>query len=175
MKYFFWLLPIEAQRAYYQNLIDQFARTYSGPVFVPHITVYSGTFASDLSPERILAQATSHLSPYTLQVDRLRYTELLTKSFFVQLHPSHLLQNFSETLRAQALPPANYQLDPHLSLLYQHLPEADKQHLAISIQLHGPHITFDEISVITSPIPTRSPGDVAQWQEVYRQKLSTLS
>ncbi|ETX05148.1 2'-5' RNA ligase family protein [Candidatus Entotheonella palauensis] len=175
MRYFFWLLPIESQRAYYQDLIDQLARTYNGPVFVPHITVYSGTFASDISSERLLAQTMVRFSPYTLQIDRLRYTELFTKSFFVQLHPSQPLQALSGALRAQALPPANYEPDPHLSLLYQDIPEADKQQLAMSIQLPGSHITFDEISVITSPIPTRSPRDVAQWQEVYRQKLSAIS
>lgn len=117
MRYSFWLLPTETERATYQDLIAQLAQTYNGPVFVPHITIYSGAFDPDTSPERILSQNQTRFSSYTLQVDCLRYTELFTKSFFIQFNPSQPLEAFSDTLRAQALPPADYKLDPHLSLL----------------------------------------------------------
>lgn len=170
-KYSFWLLPVETERDIYQDLIHRLSHTYDAPDFAPHVTIYSGIFAPETSPEQLVAQAIAGISPFTMQVNGLRYTDTFLKSLFIQLQPSPPLQAMSETIGTQALPVSNYVLDPHLSLLYKRLPESEKQRIVASIQLPNTTISFDEVSVISTPTPTRTAHDVARWQEVHRQKL----
>ncbi len=170
-KYSFWLLPVEAERHIYQDLIHHLSRTHDAPDFVPHVTIYSGVFAPESSPESLVAQAIAGLSPFAMQIEGLRHTNVFTKSLFIQLQPSQPLQAMSDILRTQARPASDYVLDPHLSLLYKRLPETEKQRIAASIPLSNSHITFDEIRVISTPTPTRTADDVARWQEVARQTL----
>ncbi len=111
------------------------------------------------------------MPPFAMQVVGLHGADIFTKSLFIQLQPSPCLQTISDALRAQTLTTSDYELDPHLSLMYQLVSESEKQQIIASIELPNSRITFDEVSVISAPTPTRTPADVARWKEVCRRKL----
>jgi Cyclic phosphodiesterase-like protein len=167
----FWLLPTATDRAFLQNLINDLAQAHESPVFEPHVTLYSGTYAPDEPLDLILAQAVDEVEPLPLRVDRISYTPQFTKTLFVQFCASPRLSRLSDRIRACSSRPSDYVLDPHLSLMYNHMSEAEQQRLAVSIQVPLDVVTFDEVCVTVTPTPTRSPQDVARWDIPWRHKL----
>jgi hypothetical protein len=151
-------------------MINHLAQTYEGPVFEPHVTLYSGTYAPDERFDAILAQAGSEAEPLRLHVDTVSYTAQFTKTLFVQFQPSLRLSRLSDRIRAHASQPFDYVLDPHLSLMYKCMSEAEQRRIAASIRVPLDTVTFDEVCVTVTPTPTRSPQDVARWEIRWRQK-----
>ena len=167
----FWLLPTESQRAEFETIITHLAQTYDAPVFMPHITIYSGVYADDERPEVILEQAIQGVPPLTLQVDTIRYSPQYTKTLFVQFHPSAPLADLMNAIRQRSATPSDYVLDPHLSLIYQHMREEDQHHLATTIELAQDTVLCDGVSLIVSATPTLSREDVERWESRWQGSL----
>jgi Cyclic phosphodiesterase-like protein len=167
----YWLVPAAAHRAFFQELIETLAHTYQAPIFVPHVTIYSGESPVDENPQEIIAQATLGVQEIRLQVDCILYTDTFTKTLFVQFHPSEPLSHMSESMRRLSARPSAYRLDPHLSLLYKHMAAQDKQRLAATIQVPMSEVSFDAVWANTSAGGTHTAEDVERWQIVSRKNL----
>ncbi|MCZ6876451.1 MAG: cyclic phosphodiesterase-like protein [bacterium] len=167
----YWLLPSTADCAFFQDIINTLAKTYEAPSFEPHVTIYSGPYTPQDNPEAILQQATNSIQRVCLRLDNLLYTDVFTKTLFVQFHPSPILTAISETLRHAASGPSDYSLNPHLSLIYKQLSEEAKQHLVSSLHIPQSEVIFDEVSVMLSSGRTQTPEDVENWNIIYRKKL----
>ena len=167
----YWLVPAAPARDILQERIRALAHMYNAPVFVPHVTIYSGESPLVEKPLDIIRTATRALREVRLQIDRLLYTEHFTKTLFVQFHASEWLRDLTETMRGLSVQPSMYRLDPHLSLLYKDMPEAEKQHLTATLQLPMSEIGFDEVWAISSSGATRTAADVRAWEVVARQRL----
>jgi hypothetical protein len=156
---------------FFQELIDTLAQTHQAPVFAPHVTIYSGESPPDENPLEIIAQSTRGVQEVRLRVASILYTDAFTKTLFVQFHPSEQLGRITEHMRRLSAQPSAYRLDPHLSLLYKHMPAQDKQQLAATIQLPLTEVAFDAVWANTSAGGTRTAEDVRRWQVVCRQAL----
>jgi len=167
----YWLVPAAAERAVFQDLINTLARLYSAPTFVWHVTLYSGESPADEHPLEITAQATRTVHVVRLQVDRVLYTADFTKTLFVQFHPSSLLSQMTDALRRLSTTPAAYTLNPHLSLLYQHMREPEQRRLAATLALPLSTVACDEVWAIASWGATRTAADVTRWEVVGCQPL----
>ena len=169
----FWLLPAEEDRLIFEAIIARLAQAYDAPVFAPHVTLYSGEYADHEDPGAILQQAIRGMDSVALTVDSIRTTRAFTKTLFVQFAPSEPLNTLSDRLRQQSATPSGYRLDPHLSLLYKHMPEADQQRAAETISLPQTQVSFDAVAGNVSPTPTRTRDDVERWE--MRWCMSLLS
>lgn len=167
----YWLLPSAADRALFQHMINTLAQTYDAPSFEPHVTIYSGTYTAQDHPAAFLQQATNPIQYIRLCVDTLRYTDVFTKTLFVQFHPCRVLTTICEALRHTVSEPSDYVLNPHLSLIYKQLSKATKQHLVSSLHVPQSQIVFDEVGAVVSTGRTQTAQDVERWQMIYRQKL----
>jgi 2'-5' RNA ligase len=167
----YWLLPSAAERGFFQNIINTLATTYEAPSFEPHVTIYSGTHSPSDNPETILQQATNGIQCIRLCVETLLYTDVFTKTLFVQFHPSPVLTAISETLRHAVSAASDYVLNPHLSLLYKQMGQEVKQHLVSSLPIPPSEVIFDEVSAVLSSGKTQTPQDVERWHTVYRKNL----
>jgi hypothetical protein len=168
----YWLLPSTADRIFFQDIINTLAKTYDAPSFEPHVTIYSGVYSlQDDNPKVILQQATNNVRRVRLCVDTLLYTDVFTKTLFVQFHPSPILAAISKTLRNAAAAPSDYLLNPHLSLIYKQISQETKQHLVASLRIPQSEISFDEVSAVMSSGRTQTPKDVERWDTLYRKKL----
>jgi hypothetical protein len=169
----FWLLPAEEDRLIFEAIIARLASAYDAPVFAPHVTLYSGEYADHEDPGAILAQAIRGMDSVALTVESIRTTRAFTKTLFVQFAPSEPLNALSDRLRQRSAMPSGYRLDPHLSLLYKHMPEADQQRVAETISLPQTQVSFDAVAGNVSPTPTRTRDDVERWE--MRWCMSLLS
>jgi cyclic phosphodiesterase-like protein len=170
----YWLVPAAAERAIFQDLITTLAHRYRAPVFVPHVTLYSGESPPDERPLDIMAQATRTVHVVQLQIERILYTDAFTKTLFVQLYPSAVLCQLTDALRRLSAMPSAYVLNPHISLLYKHMCESEQRHLAATISLALSTVSCDAVWAIASWGLTRTAADVTQWEVVGCQPLQPV-
>lgn len=167
----FWLIPSEEDKAFFQQIIDNLSQEYDAPTFTPHVTIYSGEYAPDESPAELIEKATQDVQPFSLKVGQLLYTEEFTKTLFVQFDQSPILRHISDTLRRNSKKPSEFALNPHLSLIYQHLSESIKKSLITKISLPKSEVWFDEVRAISTPNKVKGWEDVKSWEVICIRKL----
>jgi 2'-5' RNA ligase len=94
------------------------------------------------------------------------------KTLFVQLALNAKLRRLNETIRGAAQDSSDYQLKPHLSLLYKKMSVLARRELARSIKLPFSEVIFDSIKAVRCASPTRNRADVEQWRVVATKTLS---
>jgi len=171
----FWLIPAAADRQFFQETIARLAQDYAAFSFTPHVTIYWGEFADDESLAEILESAVRGISSFSLQCDRILYTDQFTKTLFVQFHPSTTLSQITETIRNQSKYPSDFTLNPHLSLMYKHLDADIKQTIASTISLPRAEVFFDEIQVLLTPNTAQTREDIENIKLVINYQLSVKS
>lgn len=157
MKVAFWLIP--SDRDFYQSLIHDLAQRYNAPIFQPHVTLYSGNFEHS----KILEFLQTPID-LVLPIDRIQYSNQFTKALFIQLVSTPQLNRLSQSI--QAFFGSLYSFDPHLSLIYAQLDEAEQRSLSKEIQLRDRTIHFDHLSAIEIPTPPQTRKDVEAWREI---------
>jgi 2'-5' RNA ligase len=168
----YWLIPAEPQRSLFKQLIETLAAQHDAPVFAPHVTIFANESGGVDSPGRILEEAAGGISePIILRVERVAFSEKYTKTLFVEFADSPQLSAISEAVQRLSSAPHEYELNPHLSLIYKHLGEAEKQALAQTITIPFSEIAFDEIKAITAPAQTKKRTDVEAWRVVHSRRV----
>lgn len=167
----FWLIPSKEDKEFFQKIINTLAQKYDAPTFTPHVTIYSGECALDESPAELIEKATQKVQSFSLKVDRLLYTDEFTKTVFVQFHPSPILSKISETLRCNSKKPSEFALNPHLSLIYQHIDREIKKDIITSISLQKSEVFFDEVKAVLTPEKVQKGEDVEKWTVIYNRKI----
>jgi hypothetical protein len=82
------------------------------------------------------------------------------------------LQQLNQLIRDAAQDSSDYQLNPHLSLLYKKMPVLVLRQLADSIKLPFSEVTFESIKAVRCVSPTRSRADVEAWRVVAARTLA---
>jgi hypothetical protein len=167
----FWLIPCEEDRAFLQKIVDTLAREYNAPVFTPHLTIYSGECTPEESPAELIEQATLGVQCFSLNVKQLLYTDEFTKTLFVQFYPNSILSQISETLRRCSKKPSEYELNPHLSLIYQYLSEEIKKELITKLSLPKSKVFFNEVRAVSTRNQVKGWEDVESWEVICIRKL----
>ena len=170
----FWLIPSEEDRAFFQEIIDTLSLEYDAPTFTPHVTIYSGEYAPDESPAKLIEKATQEVSSFSLRVNKLLYTDEFTKTFFVQFQSSATLTKISETLQTNSINQSNFVLNPHLSLIYKQMSEETKKNLTTSLTLPKSEVFFDEVRAISTPERVQKREDVESWKVIFIKKLQQM-
>lgn len=160
MRIAFWLIPAEPDRTIYQSLITDLANRYNAPIFTPHVTLHS----CECSHNQAIAFLNSHsVIDIVLETDQVLYSEIFTKTLFIQFFSNPQLDQLSEACRQNF--DSLFLLNPHLSLIYANLPEFEQRSLTSQISL-SPSMRFDQIRAISIPQPVRTREDVEAWQEL---------
>lgn len=167
----FWLIPSEEDRSFFQEIVDTLAGEYNASVFTPHVTIYSGEYTPEESPAELLEQATLGVPGFSLKVEQLLYTDEFTKTLFVQFYPNSLLSQISETLRSRSKKPSEYELNPHLSLIYQYLSEEIKKELITKLSLSKSEVFFDEVRAVSTRNQEKGWEAVESWEAICIRKL----
>jgi 2'-5' RNA ligase len=167
----FWLVPAEPMRTYFADLIREVACRFDGPVFEPHVTIYV-TRAQGENPETMLQEVLNPRQPYQLAVRGLDYSDKFTKTVFVQFSPDADLARLCEELRRASVSSSDYQLNPHLSLIYKAMDTETKRRLAASITLLFDEVIFDSVKAVISPAEVKSRADVEAWRVIAECRLA---
>ena len=95
-----------------------------------------------------------------------------TKTLFVDFPVRAELRKINGIIRQAANDWSQYELKPHLSLLYKNLAAPNRCELAASINVPLAEVTFDAIKAVRCFSPAESSADVEAWHVVAAGSLS---
>jgi hypothetical protein len=159
----YWLLPAPPTHRFFAELICELAARFDAPVFDPHLTLLVAPMNSHSPVEVISAIGTLGVVSSVVGV---QWSEQFTKTLFVQFQKTDAIQKLSDTICELSGSNQGDTIDPHLSLLYKHMPEQTKRDLANSIQLPFREVIFDSLCAIRCASPTQTADDVRRWQRI---------
>ena len=133
--------------------------------FEPHVTLHSAP-SDDAEARAIVARISRQFPPIHLIPNGLEHTEIYTKTLFMQFDESIVARQMSEIATNGFSRPSNYQLNPHLSLLYKKLPRAKQQDLCRSLKVPTGAYRFDRIRILETEVPIEDAGPVRGWRTV---------
>lgn len=165
----FWLSPAAGAREFFESLIKGLAERYDAPRFEPHVTLSGG----DIPRERALEilRNLSIREPIELEVSGIEFSENYTKTLFVQFRSTPQIEALSAEL--QKASGSDYELNPHLSLLYKEMPQDAKAEAAQTITLPFKTVSFESVKAVLTPTPIRGPEDITVWRTVGSRRLNT--
>lgn len=163
-----WLIPEKSQELRLQEQINHLAQKYSSFPFIPHLTVYY--FGSCNLVEDIVAfidKNQANLKQFTIDFEEVSHSQVFTKTIFAKYKISEPLVNLYSMFYQEYKKINDYQLAPHLSLIYKRdMKEADKLKEIASFQLE-PQLTINRLYVIGKPGGTiTQETDVRRWQVI---------
>jgi 2'-5' RNA ligase len=167
----YWLCPAAPEREELSTIIRNLAERFDGPVFEPHVTLYV-TSTHRENPNEVLTDALSQRHEYRLAIRGLDYSDKFTKTLFLQFAPDPDLARLSQDLQRASASAADYELNPHLSLLYKDMDQETKRGLAASIALPLTDVIFDCVKAVMTPATISSPKDVETWRVVAERRLT---
>lgn len=144
-------------------MIAYLGARYEAPLFAPHITLFSGSAASE-SSERwpdLLADLARGLEPFKVTASPADTSEDFFKTVYLPIEPAPTLALLHERFRdAMGAEPT---FRPHLSLMYKSLPPDYRRQIADAVDKADPWIC-DRLAVVTSgPDGWR---DIAWWRRL---------
>lgn len=163
----YWLLPAEPVAAALQAQIADLAARYDAVAFEPHVTLYSGP-SDDGEVAATLDFLRQSFRPLRLTPFVVAQSSRLTKTLYVRLELTSELTALAATIKGRARRPSDSRLDdPHVSLLYQRIDEAERMKLAAEIALPAP-FAGDGIAVIETETPLEDLDQFRRWRFVNR-------
>ncbi len=167
----YWLVPAEPARSFLVSTIVELASRLDAPLFEPHVTVYASR-KGDGNPAEVLSGALAGCEPFRLSIRDIQCSDEFTKTVFVQFEPSAELSRLSAALQQESALHDEYQLSPHLSLIYKKMSRDARVDVATSVRLPFTEVLFDCAKAIVFPTPIRSREDVEAWRVVAAQTLT---
>lgn len=167
----YWLIPREPARSFFQRIVNDLAHRCDAPIFEPHVTIHVGADRADAAKKALVdaARECKHVVLTPLGIDQ---SDEFIKTLFVQFATSAELSKINGILRKAANDSSQYELTPHLSLLYKNLASATRRELAASVNVPLSEVTFDAIKAVRCVSPTKSRADVEAWHVVAAASLS---
>ena len=166
----FWLVPSLEAKAHFTSVIEELARRFDAPVFEAHVTLQGGELEQQRAIELLDAIACAH-SPLQLQISAIESSEKYTKTLYVQFRPSKEASAISDDIARRAGSEGSYKFDPHLSLLYKTMPEAEKQELTREIKVPFDQVLFEALKLISVPREIKAAEDVHAWRTIAERPL----
>ena len=161
----YWLIPTEPAYCSFKGIINDLAGRYHAPVFEPHVTIHAGAADADAA-SRALGDAVRECTQITLNPTRIDQSEEFTKTLFVEFAMTAELRQLNELMRNTAHASSQYELKPHLSLLYKKMAAETRRDLAASIKVPLWEVTFGAIKAVRCISPTRFRADVEAWRVI---------
>jgi hypothetical protein len=167
----YWLMPAEPARSFFASRIAELAARFDAPLFEPHVTIYASA-QGDENADEVLTRALDGTRPIRLSVRDIQYSDEFTQTVFVRFEPNPALSHLCRALQEASALPDEYQLNPHLSLIYKRMALSAKIGVASSVRLPFGDVLFDSAKAIISPARVDSREEVEAWRVAAAQRLT---
>jgi 2'-5' RNA ligase len=162
------LVPIKEQEEKLRKVVDSLAKKYQAYPFIPHITIfYLGTTTLLNEVVSFIDKELSQTRPIDVELKNISYSDVFTKTLFANYQSNtHLIELYNK-LSSKFKHINDYQLAPHLSLIYKNrMQDKDKEKEILKLAL--PKIlTLDRLMVIT-----KENGSIAKEEDVLEWKIA---
>ena len=167
----YWLTPVaEDEGELLCTICDIAGWIAEAPTFEPHVTVYSALRAATDDVANTVRLVAREASEITLRPTRITHSDQFTKTLFIEFTESDELSRLSRALKGLSTKHDDYELKPHLSLLYANVSTEIREHFARNIPIPS-RIRFDRMKAILTRGSTQTPEDVKSWRVVAEARL----
>src|SRR6266404_7066618 len=168
----YWLTPAEPARSYFASVISDLAARFEAPVFQPHLTIYVTKPEKKNAGTSLKHALTDCRGAYRLSISGIDHSDEFTKTVFVQFEPDEELTRLSANFRRASGAHREYELNPHLSLIYKTMSHETKKEIARSLTFPFEDVLFYSAKAVISPAKIESRADVEGWRIVAEQRLA---
>ena len=166
----FWLMPSADAKPFFVSLVEELARRLNAPVFEPHVTLQGAEMDSGEALALLERVAAFH-TPLELGIAGIEFSEKYTKTLYVQFRASAEATAISDAFADGVGSDGGYEFDPHLSVLYKTMTDAEKEELAREITIPFAQVRCDAVKLVSVPRPIKGPEDVHAWRALAEQPL----
>ena len=156
----YWLMPCPQAHDDFEALSKLACRGLQGCTLPPHITLYSDHLDEAANAVDRLSQVAEGCKPLRLSPTAIETGPLFTMSLILRFDPAEELIHWFMQLRRQSPNRLNYQLKPHLSLLYSSETLTAKQAIAGRLTLPAPAL-FNRLAVVVHPLTISTDADIS--------------
>ena len=145
-----WLIPEKNQEEQLQKTINDLALTYNAFPFIPHITAYHLVEPPSLDKiKSVIEEQVRKTIPFSLNLEKLAHSTQFTKTLYAQYKISPVLEALYNNLKRCFYPTNQYELSPHLSLIYKNgMSDEDKSYELERLTVPD-KLNIDRLMVIT--------------------------
>src|SRR5205814_3351077 len=143
----------------FQQMINDLARRYEAPGFEPHATVHVGADQADAA-EKALGEVARECKLLGLTPLGIDQSDEFIKTLFVEFAVSAEVRQINDFIREAANDSSQYELKPHLSLLYRNLVCRLLLEKKNSTKIPLSEVTFDAMKTVRCVSTTKSVADV---------------
>lgn len=130
-----WYLFDKDDENYLCEIIGNLAKKYNSSSFIPHITAY-GLLDIDLKIlDKEIFKTIQGVNSFSVDVTTINFSDNFWKSFFIEILPNKHFTKINNSLTKKLSQFSKYSFSPHISLLYKHLEQSQKQFLTKSIDI----------------------------------------
>jgi hypothetical protein len=108
-----------------------------------------------------------------LQALEVSHSDEFIKTLFVEFGLNTKLWQLNQVIRNAAQDSSDYDLKPHLSLIYKRMSVQTRRCLVRSIEVPFSQVVFDSLKAVRCISPTQSRADVEAWRVVSEKALRT--
>ena len=152
-----WLVPSKAHLQPLRDEIAELAVASGSPVFEPHVTLFCGKPTDVGEVKEKFQQLSVGQHEINLTMQSIDVSDQYYKTLYVQLNKLPEIVSLVEQLKQLIDPVSDYVFNPHLSLMYKHMPANERAEVIKKMQLKipsilGPNktIVFDKIKLMTT-------------------------
>ena len=165
----YWLIPVKPDKKRLQQIICELAAGFNAPVFEPHVTLYSGEMDHIEDAADVLEGIAGNF-PIALRPCGTRHSGQFTKTLFMEFASDSALDQISDDLKLLSKTKEDYELKPHLSLLYATISPEMRQSLARELAMPEV-IRFDCIQAVVTSARTQTKRDVEEWRMIAKKNF----
>ena len=163
--YSIWATPANIDGQYLSQIIQELSNTFDTCKFQPHCTLLSRIDLPLKNLIRLVKSISQGISPFTVKVEKIDYSQSYDKTLFIQLYNNKSLSLLQQSIQNGFGMDFHYQFDPHISLIYKDtMSKKDKLKIIDSNNIKS---TF----IIENIVINKTSKQIEKWREVYNKKL----
>lgn len=151
------LLFNKEDNAFLYKIIENLAKKYNAPKFLPHITMYAIVDASLSSIEDAVKDSIKGLSSFTVRGSKLNHSDNAWKTVFLEIELNSKLLQINEILSQKLSKYTNYDFQPHISLIYKKLGKLERENIIKKTSINR-EFTIDHVSIL------KFSNNIHQWE-----------
>ncbi|MEK6731956.1 MAG: hypothetical protein AABY34_07270 [Pseudomonadota bacterium] len=146
-----WLKPNPVYYDYLSHIMLGLSHRFHSPVFEPHLTLFYGAIRNREALQFLFDQQLNNFSPIVLEVAGIFAENEFFKTLFINFKENAFLNKLFAFVSRSLDSEVQYQLSPHLSLLYADMPLTEKMNLSRQTKIELSEIQFDQLELVKIP------------------------
>ena len=156
--YTLWLIPENELREELEEIIARYAKKYHSPVFIPHITLYSGVLSTNEVVTEKLRNVAKNIHPFKLELGNVAFSTTYFQSVLVRVKTTAKLLNTHLAIKKAFDIQEQHVYMPHMSLVYGDFDMETREKIASEIKIKNRQFMGKKIAVVNG-----DSDDPADW------------